>query len=113
MVKMPPQKPIVGDKIFTTESGIIAGWWNKASKAKKELEVYPLNPDYLGYEKVNIALGKGSGKPSIMAQLKEIGLEIPSDEKIMQILEKVKLVAEDKKRLLTKEEFKEIVEETI
>lgn len=111
LVKMPPQKPIVGDKIFTTESGIIAGWWDKASKAEKGLEVYPLNPKYLGFEKVNIALGKGSGKPSITTQLQELGLDIPSDEKIMRILEKVKLLAEDKKRLLTKEEFKKIVEE--
>ena len=58
-----------------------------------------------------VDLGKGSGKPSIIHQFQELGLEIPSDEKIMQILQKVKLLAEEKKRLLTKEEFKKIIQE--
>ncbi len=111
LVKMPPQKPIVGDNTFKTESGIIAGWWDKASKMDKGLEVFPFNPAFLGFDNVTIALGKGSGKPSIIHQIKELGLEIPSDEKIMQILEKVKLFAEANKRLLTEAEFKAIVEE--
>jgi len=37
LVKMPPHKPIVGDNTFTTESGVIAGWWNRGSKAKRYL----------------------------------------------------------------------------
>ena len=110
-IKMPPQKPIVGDKIFTTESGIIAGWWDRASKAKRPLEVFPFSPNFLGFDEVKIALGKGSGRPSIIYRLKELGLRIPFEEKIVQILEKVKLLSEEKKRLLTDEEFKSIIKE--
>jgi hypothetical protein len=47
LVKMPPHKPIVGDNAFTTESGIIAGWWDKASKVGRGLEVFPFNPQFL------------------------------------------------------------------
>jgi isopropylmalate/homocitrate/citramalate synthase len=110
-VLMPPHKPIVGDNIFTTESGIIAGWWERASKVRKPLEVYPFSPEYLGFDKVTIALGKGSGRASIIHRLKELELEIPSEEKIDQILERVKVLSEEKKKLLTDEEFRSIVKQ--
>jgi len=110
LVKLPPHKPIVGDNAFTTESGIIAGWWDRA-KDVKPLEVFPFNPEFLGYDKVKIALGKGSGKASIVYRLKELGLKIPVEEKIDQILEKVKVFSEEKKRLLTDKEFLSIVRE--
>lgn len=110
LVKMPPHKPIVGDNVFTTESGIIAGWWDRA-KDKRPLEVFPFNPDFLGFEEVKIALGKGSGRASIIHWLNKLGLEMPPREKIDQILEKVKILAEEKKRLLTDEEFKFIVKD--
>ena len=109
LVKMPPHKPIVGDNAFTTESGIIAGWWDRA-KDKRPLEVFPFNPDFLGFEEVKIALGKGSGRASIIHWLNKLGLEIPPREKIDRILNKVKILAEEKKRLLTDEEFKVIID---
>ena len=112
-IKMPPQKPIVGDNIFTTESGIIAGWWNRASKVNRPLEVFPIKPDFLGYDEVKIALGKGSGKDSIVYKMNELGLKIPSEEKIVQILEEIKTLSEDKKRLLKDEEFKSILNKII
>jgi len=112
-IKMPPQKPIVGDKIFTTESGIIAGWWGRASKANRPLEVFPINPYFLGYDKVKIVLGKGSGGDSIIYKMNELGLKIPPEEKIVQILEDVKTLSEEKRRLLTDEEFKTILNKII
>lgn len=110
LVKMPPHKPIVGDNAFTTESGIIAGWWDRA-KDKRPLEVFPFNPTFLGFEEVKIALGKGSGRASIIHWLNKLGFEMPPREKIDQILEKVKILAEEKNRLLTDEEFKFIVKD--
>ncbi len=110
LVKMPPHKPIVGDNAFTTESGIVAGWWDRA-KDVKPLEVFPFNPEFLGYDKVKIVLGKGSGAASIVYRLKELGLKIPAEEKIDQILEKVKVFSEEKKRLLTDKEFLSIFRE--
>ena len=110
LVKMPPHKPIVGDNAFTTESGIIAGWWDRA-KDKKPLEVFPFNPDFLGFEEVKIALGKGSGRASIIHWLNKLGLEIPPREKIDKILAKVKTLAEENNRLLTDKEFKTIIKD--
>lgn len=107
-IQMPPHKPIVGDNAFTTESGIIAGWWARA-KDVKPLEVFPFNPDFLGFDKVEISLGKGSGKASIIYRMKELGLTIPPDEEIYTILEKVKVLAEEKRRLVTDNEFISIV----
>lgn len=107
-IQMPPHKPIVGDNAFTTESGIIAGWWARA-KDVKPLEVFPFNPDFLGFDKVEISLGKGSGKASIIYRMKELGLTIPPDEEIYTILDKVKVLAEEKRRLLTDNEFISIV----
>jgi isopropylmalate/homocitrate/citramalate synthase len=107
-VKMPPEKPIVGDNLFTTESGIIAGWWERAEN-NKPLEVFPFSTQFLGFDRVNIALGKKSGRPSITYRLKKLGIDPPPDEKINQILEKVKVKAEEKKRSLTDAEFLSIL----
>ena len=111
LVKMPPHKPIVGDNTFTTESGIVAGWWDRASRAKKPLEVFPFSTKFLGYDNVKIVLGKGSGKASIIYKLKELGFDIPPKREIDKIIEKVKVAAEEKKRVLTESEFRSIVKE--
>ena len=108
-VPVPPQKPIVGSNIFTTESGIVAGWWSNVSAVNKPLEVFPINPKFLGVEGVKIGLGKKSGRANIIYRLKELGLKIPPEEDIVKILEKVKVTSEEKKRLLTDEEFISIV----
>lgn len=108
LIRMPPQKPVVGDNTFVTESGIIAGWWNKA-KNTKPLEVFPIRPDLLGGEEIQIALGKKSGRDSIIYKIEELGQKTPSDEKIGKILEKVKTTSERKKRVLTNEEFIAII----
>ncbi|MEM2367066.1 MAG: pyruvate carboxyltransferase [Candidatus Bathyarchaeia archaeon] len=107
-VKMPPNKPIVGDNVFTTESGIIAGWWARLEKMNMPLEMFPFLPNVVGHNNVKIVLGKKSGRDSIAYKLKELGLKAPED-KIDQILEMVKTTSEKKKRVLTDEEFKEIV----
>jgi len=109
-VKVPPQKPVVGEKIFTTESGIVAGWWERA-KDIRPLEVFPLKPSLLGFDRVEIALGKGCGKASVIYRLREMGMEIPPPEKVEGIIQRVKQVAQEKKGLLTDEEFRRIVEE--
>lgn len=111
-IAVPPQKPIVGSNLFTTESGIIAGWWDRA-KDVKPLEVFPFNPEFLGFGNVDVALGKGSGKASIIYRLRGLGIEKPSDNKIEEILLKVKTKSEEAKRLLVDEEFRSIVRQVL
>jgi len=110
LVKMPPNKPIVGDGAFTTESGIVAGWWARLEEAGMPLEMFPFLPEFVGQGGVKVVLGKKSGRDSIYYKLKKLGLT--ADEKnIDAILMRVKTLAEDKKRVLTDEEFKSIVKE--
>ncbi len=109
LVKMPPQKPITGDGLFTTESGIIAGWWSKLEKLNMPLEMFPFLPGFTGHDsKVNIVLGKKSGRDSITYRIEKLNLEL-SEDKVEKVLMRVKDAAEENKRILTDQEFIDIV----
>ena len=111
LIKMPPQKPITGDNLFTTESGIIAGWWSKLEELDMPLEMFPFLPTFTGHpNKVNIVLGKKSGRDSITYKVKKLNLQL-SEDKIDKVLTRVKETSEDKKRILTDQEFTEIVKQ--
>ena len=104
-VEVPPQKAVVGDDIFTIESGIIAGWWRRLEKLGMPLEMYPFVPELVGHGKVNVIMGKKSGKDSVIYMADKLGLKV--DEKdVDRILAAVKQAAIEKKGPLTAEEFK-------
>jgi isopropylmalate/homocitrate/citramalate synthase len=108
-VKMPPGKPIVGDGIFTAESGIVAGWWDRIrDQHLSSLEIFAFTPEFVGGDGHKIVVGKKSGKPSISYKLKELGLTAPED-KLGDILMRVKQEGIEHKRALTDDEFKQIV----
>lgn len=107
-IRMPPQKPIVGDGLFTTESGIIAGWWSRLEELNMPLEMFPFTPDALRHEPVTVVLGKKSGKDSLVYKAKKLGLSI-DPEKADLILMKVKEEAINKKRALSQDEFVDIL----
>ncbi len=112
LIKTRPEKPVTGDNLFTTESGIIAGWWSKLEELNMPLEMFPFLPTFAGHpNKVNIVLGKKSGRDSITYKVKKLGLEL-SEDKIEKVLLEVKETSEDKKRVLTDQEFIEIVKHT-
>jgi isopropylmalate/homocitrate/citramalate synthase len=106
-VTQPPNRPIVGDKLYEVESGIIAGWIRLARK-EHPLEYVPFAPELVGQKPVNIVLGKNSGPPSIEEWCEKLGIKATDEEK-MSILQAVKAKSFEKKDLLTTEEFKEIV----
>jgi isopropylmalate/homocitrate/citramalate synthase len=108
-IKMPPQKPLVGNGIFTTESGIIAGWWNRVEELKMPLEVFPFLPETVGHDPVKIMLGKKSGKDSILYRAKKLSLTI-SEQQVDSILNTIKAESLRKKRTITDDEFLRIVE---
>ena len=113
LIRMPPQKPITGDNLFTTESGIIAGWWSRLEELNMPLEMFPFLPGFAGHDsKVNVVLGKKSGRDSITYKGRKMGVNIPED-KIDSILLRVKDTSEEKKRILTDEEFLKIVKEIV
>ena len=107
-VTQPPNRPIVGDKLYQIESGIIAGWFRLARK-DHPLEYIPFAPELVGQKPVSIVLGKNSGPPSMEEWCEKLGIKA-TDEERMAMLQQVKAKSFEKKDLLTPDEFKAIVD---
>ena len=110
-VTQPPNRPIVGDKLYEVESGIIAGWVRLARK-EHPLEYIPFAPGLVGQKPVNIVLGKNSGPPSMEEWCEKLGIKATEDER-MAMLQLVKAKSFDKKDLLTADEFRAIAEQVL
>ena len=106
-IRLPPQKPVVGGRIFAIESGIIAGWWHRLKRLNMPLEIFPYLPNFVGAEPIRVEVGKKSGRDSIAFMNDEYQLGIPEEE-IDNVLLKVKEKAISEKRTLTREEFLEL-----
>jgi isopropylmalate/homocitrate/citramalate synthase len=110
-VTQPPNRPIVGEKLYEVESGIIAGWVRLA-REEHPLEYVPFAPELVGQKPVSIVLGKNSGPPSMEEWCEKLGVTA-SDEERMAMLQLVKAKSFEKKDLLTADEFKAIVEKVL
>ena len=110
-VTIPPNRPIVGDKLYEVESGIIAGWIRLARK-EHPLEYIPFAPELVGQKPVSIVLGKNSGPPSIDEWCEKLGITATDDEKVA-MLQQVKVKSFEKKDLLTPDEFSAIVDRVV
>ncbi|MDR7316443.1 hypothetical protein [Brevibacillus nitrificans] len=95
-------KPIVGTANFTRESGIGAD-----TLLKHPLAMFALNPGYLGRQ-AKLVLGKKSGMTSINVRLQELQVSLDEEAK-KQLLTDVKNMGIEKKRILTDEEFVQLV----
>jgi len=105
-VSVPPNRPIVGNRLYDVESGIIAGWVRLARR-DHPLEYVPFSPELVGQTPVSIVLGKNSGPPSIEEWCERLGLRATEEERAA-ILRQVKARSFEKKDLLTQEEFEAI-----
>jgi len=110
-VTQPPNRPIVGDRLYDVESGIIAGWVRLCRK-DHPLEYVPFAPELVGQKPVNIVLGKNSGPPSIQEWCEKMNISANDEEK-MAMLMAVKAKSFEKKDLLTADEFKAIADEVL
>jgi isopropylmalate/homocitrate/citramalate synthase len=108
-LEVPPQRPFVGEKAYTVESGIVTGWYRNAYK-EHPTTVFPVRPEFVGHAAPEIIMGKKSGVDNIMVWAEKLGLEI-AEEKRMDILNRIKRRSHDLKRVLTEREFSEIVEQ--
>lgn len=111
-IKLPDNRPIVGDGIFDVESGIVSVWVNRLLGTKDVLEIFPFHWDFVGQREPSIVLGKHSGSVSIENWLKKMNINA-SEEQVNKILAKVKDKAYEKRNLLNEEDFKRIVESVI
>jgi isopropylmalate/homocitrate/citramalate synthase len=109
--RVPMNKPVVGDQLFTIESGIVTSWLKNVGDTYVT-EVFPYHWRLVGQKPGSSALGKGSGLDSIKFWLALVGVEA-DEEQATQMLMRVKEAALDKKRLLTEDEFRAIAEDVV
>jgi isopropylmalate/homocitrate/citramalate synthase len=106
-VPVPPNRGIVGDRIFHVESGIIASWVKNVGQANLT-EAFPFRPEMVGQTGPEIVLGKGSGLDSVLIWLDKTGMGPATEEQMMAILQEVKALSLQKKGLLTEDDFRKI-----
>ncbi len=106
---VPDNKPVMGERLFEIESGIITNWLSNVGQ-DHTTEIFPYRPELVGQKAGTSVLGKGSGLDSVKLWLKEKGMEVSDDEKLNEILSKIKQRSLEKKGLLGEAEFREIVE---
>ena len=104
-VRVPANKPIIGDSVFTQTCGVHADGDNKGGLYHNRLM-----PERFGRFR-KYALGKTSGKASIIQNLKELGIELDADS-IDRITEKVVELG-DKKDNITTEDLPYIISDVL
>lgn len=104
--RLPSNKALVGELLYSIESGIPASWWLRC-KDTAPTEVFPILNKVTGHREPEILLGKGSGEDSIRLWLSEIGATEEDD--VRELLFRVKTASLRKKGMLTKREFAGIV----
>jgi isopropylmalate/homocitrate/citramalate synthase len=104
---VPPNRGVVGDKIFHVESGIITTWVKNVGQEHLTV-AFPFRPEFVGQTGPEIVLGKGSGLDSVHIWLDRLGLPSANEAEAMEILQQVKARGLAKKGLLDEDEFHHI-----
>ncbi len=94
-------KPVVGEFLYTRESGAVANQFHIPQA------IEPYSSEIVEAER-RIVLGKKSGLSNIKLKGEELGLDIPEDKRA-GVLAEVKELGVRHARLVTDEEFKDIV----
>jgi isopropylmalate/homocitrate/citramalate synthase len=98
--------------VFTTESGISVDFFTKMAKAGVSVPLAQDIPTIIG-RKRQVAIGKMSGRTSIEVKMNQLGMPVPAEEKVTEILERVKNRSIQIHDALSDEEFKKIVSQVI
>ncbi len=104
-IMVPPNKPIIGDSVFTQCAGVHADGDNK-----NNLYYNDLLPERFGRER-EYALGKTSGKANIKKNLEALGIEL-SEENIRKVTERI-IQLGDKKEIVTQGDLPFIVADVL
>jgi isopropylmalate/homocitrate/citramalate synthase len=98
--QLEPYKPLVGENLFTRESGAVASQFHDPPA------IEPYSSELVAAER-RIVLGKKSGIDSIRIKAKELGLEL-SDEQERTLLARVKQLGAEKRGLVTDDELRKL-----
>lgn len=104
-IRVPANKPIVGENVFTQTAGIHADGDNK-----NNLYFNDLLPERFG-RKRTYALGKTSGKANIEKNLQELGLEL-NQEDLKKVTQRI-IELGDQKELVSKEDLPYIISDVL
>ncbi|MFC1909016.1 hypothetical protein ACFLXD_04075, partial [Chloroflexota bacterium] len=105
-IKPAANKPLTGDLTFTRESGLGIDVYQQEPRV-----AFSIHPAFVG-RKFATMLGKKSGRPSIKMKLAELGIEA-SDDKVAQILTRVKQKGIENKGPVSDDELQTILQETL
>lgn len=94
-------KPVVGEFLYTRESGAVANQFHMPAA------IEPYSAEIVDAPR-RIVLGKKSGLSNVKLKGRELGLDIP-EEKCGDVLAEVKTIGTTNARLVTDDEFREIV----
>lgn len=100
-IRIPNNKPIIGDNVFTQVAGIHADGDNK-----KNLYFNDLLPERFGRAR-QYALGKTSGKANIQKNLQQLGIEL--EDEVMKLVTQRVIELGDQKELVTLEDLPYII----
>ena len=100
-------KPILGARNFTRESGI-----GVDLVVKEPLAMFGTHPHLTG-RTGEVVLGKKSGKMSITYNLEKLGYEAADDKAVEAMLSAVKQLGIDKRGLVTDDEFAKIADKVL
>lgn len=104
-IRIPANKPLIGENVFTQTSGIHAD-----GDQKDNLYYNDLLPERFG-RKREYALGKMSGKASIMKNLEELGIELSKDD--MKKVTRRVIELGDKKEVVTQDDLPYIISDVL
>jgi (R)-citramalate synthase len=104
-IRIPPNKPVIGDNVFTQTSGIHAD-----GDQKNQLYYNDLLPERFGRKRL-YALGKTSGKANIRKNLEEMGIELDYAS-MRKVTERI-IELGDKKETVTQEDLPYIISDVL
>jgi isopropylmalate/homocitrate/citramalate synthase len=107
-VSQPSNRPVVGERLYNVESGIISTWVRNVGDDL--IESFPYRPELVGQPAPKLVLGKGSGLDSILGNLDRLG-RTATTEQLQTILDEVKGRSLRTKGLLDDEAFLQIVDQ--
>jgi len=104
-IRIPNNKPVIGDNVFTQVAGVHADGDNK-----KNLYYNDLLPERFGRER-EYALGKTSGKANIKKNLEALGIEL-DDDTMKKITQRI-IELGDNKEVVSQDELPYIISDVL
>jgi D-citramalate synthase len=103
--RVPANKPVVGENVFTQTAGIHAD-----GDKKNKLYYNDLMPERFGRQR-KYALGKTSGKANIENNLQQLGIQL-SDEELKKVTQRI-IELGDKKEVVTQSDLPYIISDVL